>query len=113
MSIGARIRQLRLSNQLTYANVVERIGCSSGYLSDIEHGRVEPNLHTIRKLATLFDMTPSELLGDAAAGLSVEEWALIEAYRGKDMAQCLRLVLHHMDKRLPVLVEDIRKRRKA
>lgn len=50
-SIGSRIRIKRKNQGLTLKELAERSGISFGYLSDLERGRQEPPLRTIRKIA--------------------------------------------------------------
>jgi transcriptional regulator with XRE-family HTH domain len=61
-SIGEKIAALRRGHDMTLKNVGAKTGLSFSFISDIEHGRVDPSLKTLRKLASLYHMTVSDLL---------------------------------------------------
>lgn len=48
--IGERVRQLRLNRNLTQAEMAERAGLSQSYISQVESGRLEPSLYSLRAL---------------------------------------------------------------
>ncbi|HLJ99382.1 MAG TPA: helix-turn-helix transcriptional regulator [Streptosporangiaceae bacterium] len=60
--LGARLRALRAERAETLAEIAERAGISSQYLSEVERGRKEPSSEMIAALAgalgtTLIDLT--------------------------------------------------------
>jgi transcriptional regulator with XRE-family HTH domain len=65
MAIGARIHSLRLQMGLTLPQLAEKAGVSIGLLSQLENALKEeanPNLQTIRKIATALNTTIGDLL---------------------------------------------------
>lgn len=52
--LGAKIRSLRLECGWTLGDLAQSIGLSMSGISQIENGRIEPSLQTLRKLATAF-----------------------------------------------------------
>jgi transcriptional regulator with XRE-family HTH domain len=52
--LGARIRSFRLSRRWTLLALAHTVGLSKSAISQIESGRVEPSLQTLRKLAAAF-----------------------------------------------------------
>jgi XRE family aerobic/anaerobic benzoate catabolism transcriptional regulator len=60
---GNRIRQLRLDRGWRQIDLAEQAGISENYVSDLEVGRKEVCLRMIGALASAFDMTTGELLG--------------------------------------------------
>lgn len=61
---GKRLRQLRLNHGMTQRDVAAKLHVTSGYISNIESGRVEMSLKYLRNYATLLNMTVDELIGE-------------------------------------------------
>lgn len=57
VSIGANVRKLRNIKQMTLKQVAERSGTSVALLSQVERGRVNPSVNTLRKLADALDVS--------------------------------------------------------
>lgn len=51
MLVGARLRELRRSKKLTQADIHERTGLLSCYISRVENGHTVPSIETLQKLA--------------------------------------------------------------
>ena len=51
MSVGRRIRQLRLKSKKTQRDISETTGLAVSYLSRLENGRITPSVRTLTKLA--------------------------------------------------------------
>ena len=64
MQLGARLRMLRKRRRYTLVDVSDETGLSVSFLSDIERGRTRPSLDTLEKLASFYQMTINELLGE-------------------------------------------------
>lgn len=60
--MGERIRSLRVERKLRQEDVAAFIGTDAGSLSRIEHGKREPSLRQLRRLAEKFGVSPSTLL---------------------------------------------------
>jgi transcriptional regulator with XRE-family HTH domain len=67
MSLGARIRTLRLDRGIQQKALAERAGLTPSLVSQIESGKLTPSLHTLGRLAgalgvpvgAFFDQTPN------------------------------------------------------
>lgn len=62
-----QIRELRKGQGMRLAQVAEKTGLSVSYLSDLERGRTDPSLKTLRLLAACFDVTVAHLLDEEKA----------------------------------------------
>src|SRR6218665_348524 len=71
-SVGAAIRELRLGEGLTIAQVSEQAGISRGMLSKIETGRTMAGLDTLARIARTLGVAMSALFGkyDASATMA-------------------------------------------
>ena len=65
--LGARIRSFRQSRQWTLQALAHTVGLSKSAISQIESGRVEPSLQTLRKLAAAFRAPIASLFETVAA----------------------------------------------
>lgn len=67
MSIGANIKKARKQMGLTQAQLSDKCNMSRSYLCDIEAGRYNPSVETLRKIAKATNTTSGLLIGDASA----------------------------------------------
>jgi len=86
VEIGSKIRARRQSNGQTLKQLAEKVGCSSAYLSQIEHGKVSPSIASLKRIAealqakiTDFFMesgtdVPVVLRPDQRVLISLERW---------------------------------------
>lgn len=65
--IGSRLRSLRQQQGLTLRQLAAQTGVSAALLSQIENGRTDPSVATLRKLATTFDAELSSLFHEPDA----------------------------------------------
>ena len=63
--LGRRVRHVRRSRGLTLADLAERTGRPTAYLSRLENGRVEPRLGVLGDLAEALSTTTADLLEDS------------------------------------------------
>ena len=63
MEIGKNIRRFREQCDMTQAEVAKRLGVSPTAVSWWESGRTEPKIGTVEKLAELFGVEKSDVLG--------------------------------------------------
>ncbi len=63
VAVGKRVRELRHEEGLTLEQLADtsEIG-SKGHVSNIEHGLVRPNIHTLKRLADALNVLPLDLL---------------------------------------------------
>ena len=62
VSLGERVRSLRIASNLTIAELAERAGLSSGIISQIERGRSNPSIRTLQSLRAALGMNLWEFL---------------------------------------------------
>ncbi|UFU06723.1 cupin domain-containing protein [Ruania halotolerans] len=65
--IGDRLRVLRRARSLTLRSLAERTGLSVALLSQIENGKTDPSVETLRKLAKVFDSDLADLFREPDA----------------------------------------------
>lgn len=61
---GAKLRQLRKQRQMTMQTLAAALGTSSGYVSNIENGKVTPNIDFAVRVAQFFEVSLDQLLRD-------------------------------------------------
>ncbi|HTV81603.1 MAG TPA: helix-turn-helix transcriptional regulator [Acidobacteriaceae bacterium] len=61
-ALGQRIRSLRRKRGWRQLDLAEQAGINENYVSDLELGRKEACLQTLKALASAFEITLSELL---------------------------------------------------
>jgi len=65
VSLGTRLRNLRLQHQLSQADLVHQLGLTArSYISNLEAGRKAPSIEIIVQIADLFGVTTDDLLGE-------------------------------------------------
>ena len=64
-TMAIRIKKCRLENNLTQEELAEKLGLKKSAVAKYENGRVEKykTFHHRRKMARIFDCTPSYLMG--------------------------------------------------
>ena len=62
-TFGARLSNLRITNNLSQQIVADMLGCSRQAYSYYETNKREPNLETLRKLSAYFNVSADYLLG--------------------------------------------------
>lgn len=62
MTVGERIKKIRLEKGMTQKEVAEKCGINDANIRKYESGRQNPKLDTIEKIATALEVSPSELL---------------------------------------------------
>lgn len=63
MSIGDKIKELRILSNLTQGQVAYHLGITTGQLSHWEKGRRKPSYDDVAKLAELFEVSTDFLIG--------------------------------------------------
>lgn len=61
-ALGAVITRLRTRRGWGYEHVAHRVGCSPGYMNDIEHGKRNPTFRVLQAIADLHGLKLSRLL---------------------------------------------------
>lgn len=93
-----RIKELRQKNNWRQEDLAQRLHISYKAVGHYETGRRGLDVETIEKLCDIFDVSADYLLGRSehtSPDLSVEEWALVSAYRkaDQDAKDMVRLAL--------------------
>lgn len=83
MTLGDKIRKLRLQNNLTQNDLAERVGKLPSHISRYENGRVRPSRRTIALLAEALGVSNDELLKDAPRPAS-------DGFRDRELARLMR-----------------------
>ena len=65
MSVGSRIRELRLKSDKTQRDVCKDAGLAVAYLSRLENGRISPSIRTLSRLATALEVPLNALFDNA------------------------------------------------
>ncbi|MGE5327898.1 MAG: helix-turn-helix domain-containing protein [Deltaproteobacteria bacterium] len=61
-NLGYAVNNFRKALKLTQQELADSVGCSQGYIVDIEKGRVTPSVKTIEKLAVALGVSINSLL---------------------------------------------------
>ena len=72
MSVGRRIRELRMESHVNQRELGEVTGLAVSYLSRVENGRLTPTLPTLKKIAGALSV-PLTALFDAEANLEAKD----------------------------------------
>lgn len=62
MELSERLKELRTNMALTQTQVAKMSVLSTSYISDLERGRTEPSLETLRVLAEVYEVSVIDLL---------------------------------------------------
>jgi transcriptional regulator with XRE-family HTH domain len=97
-NLAQYLRDSRTRRGLTLAFLADVTDLSISYLSDLEHGRADPSLKTLRALASLYGMGAGDLLVEA--GESVHYNAAAER-----LAQARALARHCLERAIAEVAE--------
>ncbi|MDN6657393.1 MAG: helix-turn-helix transcriptional regulator [Staphylococcus simulans] len=64
MKFGQNIKQIRKQRNLTQKQLADQIEISRSYLSDIENGRKNLSIKTVKKLADSLGLSVTDLFND-------------------------------------------------
>jgi transcriptional regulator with XRE-family HTH domain len=102
VDIGSKIKARRHGNRQTLRQLAEKVGCSSAYLSQIEHGKVSPSIASLKKIAEALQAKITdffvESVTDEPVVLSPERRTLISLERWN--ANIWSLVVDPRNKRM-------------
>lgn len=60
--LGEALRLFRVFHDMSVSDLAHRLDVSPSYISLIENGRKQPNLHLVEKYAEIFETTPSAIM---------------------------------------------------
>ncbi|MCX7828048.1 MAG: helix-turn-helix domain-containing protein [Thermanaerothrix sp.] len=104
MSLGMRVKTLRLAKGLTQQKLADMINVSRIYVQAIESNRRKPSMDLLERLAEALDATPADLMrapSDGGGRMQLEEvlssgevevWYRSRKLSPKDMKRIHRLV---------------------
>ena len=78
MSLGSKIKELRNSNGMTQKELSEKLNVTAQAVSRWESDEVEPSVGTIKQMATIFNVSTDELLGNETEPKIVEVEKIVE-----------------------------------
>jgi len=64
MNIGYKLKSLRNNNQLTQAELAEKLGIKQSPISQIESGKIQPSLDLIIKIINYFNISFESLISE-------------------------------------------------
>lgn len=109
-----RIRELRLSIELTQAELATLLGVNQSAVGKYERSELEPNIETLKKLSAIFDCSIDYILNNsddfgtlassptATSSLPADESELLKLYRQLPYEGKQRLIA-----RAEVMLEDV------
>nr|WP_242825898.1 MULTISPECIES: helix-turn-helix transcriptional regulator [Clostridioides] len=62
LKVGRKIKEERMKKKIKQIELAKKVGISNTFLSDIEVGRSNPSIDTLRKIAEVLEVSYSELL---------------------------------------------------
>ena len=100
MSVGAKLKELRLKKGKSLQEVADAVDASKAHIWEIERGGSKnPSMELLKKLADFFEVSVSNLVGEEPPSEEQEE--LIVLYRDmKDLSPADREVIMQLAKRL-------------
>jgi transcriptional regulator with XRE-family HTH domain len=79
MSLGARLKQLRIKNNRSLQDVADAVGASKAHIWEVERGASQnPTMDLLNRLADYFDVSVSYLVGETT---DENEAGLVAMYR--------------------------------
>ena len=100
--IGEKIRKLREQKEMALKELAAQAKISIGFLADIESGRSNPSIKTLKRLAEALDTTPDYLLSGTTRDIPPTDLELEEII---EKIPNLRLYGEPMDERIK---EDVK-----
>jgi transcriptional regulator with XRE-family HTH domain len=55
--LAIKLRQLRLKRNLTQKKLAEMVKCTPAYICQLENGKADPSISTLKKISTAFEIT--------------------------------------------------------
>lgn len=55
--LGKKLKHLRLRKNLTQKKIAEKINCTPAYICQLETGKADPSISTLKKIANALDVT--------------------------------------------------------
>lgn len=83
MNLGERLRYVRTSKEISIYRLSQETGISQNHISDLELGKSQPSIETLKRLIAPLGITLAELFNEnnEMTILSDDERQLVENYR--------------------------------
>lgn len=85
---GKVLQKLRKSKEMTQAELSEKTGIASNYISRIERGEIEPKISTLMNLKKALNVSGNELLGEmdnSLNGVLRKQFEKIQSFSSADI----------------------------
>lgn len=56
MSVGTKLRRIRIERGITLRELARKVGCTSSFLSQVERDKVDPSISTLKKIASALNV---------------------------------------------------------
>lgn len=106
MSLGARLKTLRIQKNQSLQDVADAVQVSKAHIWDIEKGTSSnPTMDLLNRLASHFGVSVSHLIGEEPPGELTQE--LVALYRDlKDLSEVDRETIRNLARRLKETKKD-------
>lgn len=92
-SIGERVREARLHNNLTQKEVADHLGRTAASISELERGRVQVSATDLKKIADLLMKPVEYFYGEDYEGQAVQDLiAIVRAHEPKERKALLSVI---------------------
>ncbi|MBM7855585.1 transcriptional regulator with XRE-family HTH domain [Desulfohalotomaculum tongense] len=82
MSLGERIKQLRLNNNLSVRQLARQVGVTASFIYQLEQNKVSPSFSTLKSIAGALNTNISLLIEEELP----EEWVIVRKNNRKRLA---------------------------
>ncbi|MTI81993.1 MAG: helix-turn-helix domain-containing protein [Firmicutes bacterium] len=82
MTLGERIKQLRLNNNLSVRQLAQQVGVTASFIYQLEQNKVSPSFSTLKSIANALNTSISLLIEEKLP----EEWVIIRKSNRKRLA---------------------------
>jgi len=102
MKISKKLKQMRKENNLTLKELSNKSGVSISFISDIENGRRNPSIETLKVLARALDTSAGEFLKEEPMKETINKdkniTTIAAHFEGKNMTpKRMKLIEHYID----------------
>ena len=87
LELGGKIREERNKRRLTLEAVSKRTGLSRSLISQVERGKTEPSITTLKKIAATFGFSVVNFFSRNGNGVSTKGWEYPQASPERSVAQ--------------------------
>jgi len=110
-ALGGKLKQVRAEQGLTQSQLADAAGVSPGLIGQIEHGRVQPSLQTIEKIASVLGTSPCYFIVDDAGSeemLQLMSTEVRELLQDSNVQSILRMACNCTERELRFILDFIK-----